>query len=131
MYPVSPESEQFAAQRHSDALALRMQALALLKQAQAIDGLKPFALAHEHRGGTSVYLCWANMQPTEEEACEVLSAFGNEFEPEREEVITVEDELTIEQIAGVDPNARVADLLERATSAHRADDRAREAGQRA
>ena len=84
-------------------LVLRCQALALLEQAAAVDGLKPFAVTHQHEFGASTYLLWSTAKPTESDAVEVLDSL---FEPERNEWLTVEEDLTLQEMCGVSVGSR-------------------------
>lgn len=88
---------------------LRTKALALLQEAQALDGLKPFTVTHTHSFGESTYVLWAAEKPTLEEAEAVLDS---EFEPDREETLAVEDCFTLEEMSGVAVTARLPDILE-------------------
>lgn len=87
----SSESESTADQ-------LRRQAADLLRQAQALDGLKPFIVTHAHEFGESSYMTWFGDEPTEEMATSVLDS---EFEPDRNETLFVEEYVTIEELVGV------------------------------
>lgn len=90
-------------------LRLRTQALALLQEAQAFDGLKPFIVTHTHSFGETTYVLWAAETPSQIEAETVLDC---EFEPDREETLVVEDCFTLEEMAGVSVTARLPDILE-------------------
>lgn len=78
---------------------LRQSALLLLEQANKLDGLKPYAVVHEHAYGTSAYMCWTNTPDglTQEEAKVVLDS---EFEEDRDEVLTIQD-LPLNELTGV------------------------------
>ncbi len=91
------------------ALALRAQALALLEQAKAIDGLQPFVVTHSHATGTSSYLAWAKSEPTEAQAASVLDA---EFEPDRDEFLAIESNITLDELTGVSVSSRVVEQEE-------------------
>lgn len=93
----------------TDALMLRVKALALLQQAEALDGLRPFMVIHEHDMGAAGYLAWNHDVPSEKEASAVLTS---EFEAGREEVLTVMSDVTLDEIAGVAPSARIQDVLQ-------------------
>lgn len=86
------------------ALALRAQAVGLLQEAQALDGLKPFTVTHSHRFGDTTYLVWSAQEPTEQQAVAVLES---EFEPERDEHLAIEGNHTLEEVAGLATNARL------------------------
>ena len=94
-------------------LRLRTQALALLQEAQAADGLKPFTVTHTHSYGESTYVLWAAETPTQEHAKAVLDC---EFEPERDETLAVEDCFTLEEMTGVALTARLQDILDSSES---------------
>lgn len=99
-------------------LLLRTKALALLQEAQAVDGLKPFTVTHTHSFGESTYVLWAAEKPTQEEAKAVLDS---EFEPDREETLVVEDCFSLEEMSGVAVTARLPDILESLQSPGQAD----------
>lgn len=99
-------------------LLLRTKALALLQEAQAVDGLKLFTVTHTHRFGESSYVLWAAEKPTQEQAEAVLDS---EFEPDREETLAVEDCFSLEEMSGVAVTARLPDLLESLQSPGQAD----------
>lgn len=80
------------------ALSLRTQALALLQQAEAIDGLKPYVLTHVFEVNSAAYLSWSRSEPTEEMAVSVLDSA---FEPDRGEWIAVEDSIKLEELTGL------------------------------
>ena len=63
----------------TQALSLRVQALALLQQAQQLDGLKPFLIHHSHQYGTTGYLVWGTEEPDEVTAAKLLDS---EYEPD-------------------------------------------------
>jgi hypothetical protein len=90
-------------------LILRSKALALLQEAQALDGLKPFTVTHHHSYGASTYVLWAETQPSEDEAEAVLDA---EFEPDRDETLEIEDNFTLEEMTGVATTSRLQDIQE-------------------
>lgn len=93
----------------TEALSLRIQALALLQQAQQIDGLSPFLITHRHQYGHTGYLVWASEEPTEKVASKMTDS---QFEPELVETLDVESMISLEQIAGTDITQRVPDVLE-------------------
>lgn len=78
-------------------LVLRRQALALLEQAMAADGLKPFVVSHHHAYGSASYMLWSSSIPDEPAAVAVLQS---EFEPERNEWISVEEMLPLHSLCG-------------------------------
>lgn len=90
------------------ALQLRTKALALLKEAATLDGLKPYGVTHHHAYGASTYLLWAAEVPNEDEATRVLDA---EYEPDKDEEINIETSLTLEELTGVAVTARLPDIL--------------------
>jgi hypothetical protein len=79
---------------------LRRQALALLEQANELDGLKPYAVVHEHAFGTSAYMCWSNSPegPNQEDAESVLDS---EFEEDKDEVLTIQ-KMDLSDLTGED-----------------------------
>lgn len=79
------------------ALQLRIQAQALLEQAYAIDGLKPFSVTHHHRHGSSTYLLWADQAPDDHLAAELL---GADFEPEVRESMEIVEGFTLKDLCG-------------------------------
>lgn len=87
------------------AMDLRKQALALLQQAQEIDGLKPFTANHTHSFGETTYIIWSEQAPDEEGAASVLAS---KFEPELEETLFIQEGITLQQMTGVDPATRPA-----------------------
>lgn len=91
------------------ALQLRTQALALLEQAQSLDGLKPFIVMHQHNYGSSGYLCWFDREPTADEAATCLDA---EFEPNRNETLFIEGSITLDELTAVSLSARLAEQLQ-------------------
>jgi len=91
------------------ALKLRVEALALLQQAEALDHLKPYAVTHEHRSGLSTYLLWASHAPTTEQACAVLDA---PFEAELDETLEIKSDFTLDELTGVSVGARLDNLVE-------------------
>ena len=90
-----------------NALQLRTQALALLQQAAAIDGLKPFGVTHWHDSGASTYIVWATAAPGEAEASKVLES---EFEPDQGERLEIEDAFTLDELTGVAVWTRIDEL---------------------
>lgn len=90
--------ERLREANHTKALHLRAQAQGLLDQAAAIDGLKPYCVVHEHEFGVSTYLIWHTTQLTQQMAEGLLDS---EFEPERGEQLTVHEDFTSAELAGV------------------------------
>lgn len=90
------------------ALNLRKRAMALLDQAEALDGLHPFVVTHRHNFGQSSYVLWARTQPAQEDAELVLDAT---FDPDDEE-LTIEGDFTLEEFVGVSPAHRLLDLID-------------------
>ncbi|MGF6440375.1 hypothetical protein [Paraburkholderia youngii] len=74
------------ADKKQQANTLRLQALALLEQATAIDGLKPYRVTHANGFGTAEYLGGFDHEPSAEEAA---AFFELNFEPDRDEVLTI------------------------------------------
>lgn len=93
----------------TQAMSLRVQALALLQQAQQLDGLKPFFIQHNHEYGFSGYLVWGTEEPDEDTAAKMLDS---EYEPAKQEGIDIHSDLTLEEIAGTSVTHRVPDVLE-------------------
>lgn len=93
----------------TQALSLRVQALALLQQAQQLDGLKPFLIHHSHEYGSTGYLVWGTEEPDEETAAKLLDSG---YEPEKRESLDIESQITLEEIAGTSVAHRVPDVLE-------------------
>lgn len=84
--------------------SLREQAMALLRQAELLDGLKPYFIFHQHEYGGSAYLAWSTRPLREVDAASVLDC---EFEPERGETLYVEDQLTLDELVGISPGSRI------------------------
>ena len=91
------------------ALKLRIEALALLQKAEALDGLKPYAVTHQHRFGASTYFIWASHAPSTEEACAVLDG---PFEPKLEESLDIMGYFTLDELTGVSIGSRLDNLVE-------------------
>ena len=91
------------------ALKLRVEALALLQQAESLDRLKPYAVTHEHRSGSSTYFLWASHAPSTEEACTVLDA---PFESELDETLDIMGYFTLDELTGVSIGSRLDNLVE-------------------
>ncbi|MBK6616450.1 hypothetical protein [Ottowia sp.] len=92
----------------TQALSLRVQALALLQQAQELDGLHPFLIHHSHQYIGTSYLVWAQTEPDEETAAKMLDS---QYEPEKNEGLHIESGVTLEEIAGTSVAHRVPDVL--------------------
>lgn len=92
--------------QQTKALELRVKAQALLEQAQALDGFKPFAIVHDHQYGVSCYLAWHLQEPTQSQAESILHC---EFEPDRSESLHVLSDLTIAELCGVSLPSRIED----------------------
>lgn len=64
------------------ALALRVRAAALLEEAQALDGLLPFAVVHQHSSGSTHYVAWGPIQkgeaPSEDQCIRILESLYEE-----------------------------------------------------
>lgn len=86
-------------EREDNALNLRAQAQRLLEMAQAIDGRRPFLVTHAHEYGSSGYVIWHTHTPTQKQAAALLDA---QFEPDRNESLSIEDNLTLRELTGVD-----------------------------
>ena len=92
----------------NEALSLRVQALALLQRAQQLDGLSPHLLCHSHGYGSTGYLVWASGPDLSEASA--AAVLESSFEPEKNESLSIESGISLEEIAGVDITKRVADL---------------------
>lgn len=67
---------------------LRRKAAEMMQQAQDIDGLRPVIVVHEHEFGTSCHVGWFGTDtPSEKQAAGILPC---DFEPERDEYLTIE-----------------------------------------
>lgn len=88
---------------------MRMKALKLMKDAQALDGLKPMLVMHEHEYGTSGYIGWTDKvnssEFTEDMAASILDS---KFDPDRE-MLHFEDSITLEELTGVSESSRMSD----------------------
>ncbi len=94
----------------TEALSLRVQALALLQQAQQLDGLYPYLLHHRHQYGSTGYLAWSPVPNFSKKA--IAYVLESSFEPEKNESLDIESGISLEEIAGVDTTKRVADIYE-------------------
>lgn len=65
---------------------LRTEALALLEQAEKLDGLRAYEIHHEHSHGLSHYLMWSAEYPSDQQAEAVLDI---EFDPDADETLEV------------------------------------------
>lgn len=81
---------------------LRAAAARLLAEAQAMDGLSPYLVVHQHKHGESNYVAWAAAQPNEEQAAAVLHS---EFEPDLNEYLNISGPLDLAEITGTDARA--------------------------
>jgi len=76
----------------SRAITLREEALKLLKQAQAIDGMMPHIVMHHHEYGDTGYIFWSDkITPEEDEV--VKAVLHSDFEPHKGEYLTVDNVL--------------------------------------
>lgn len=75
---------------------LRVQALELLRQAQDLDGKKPFLVTHSHQYGDTNYIGYFEEAPTQEQAEALLES---DFEEDRDETLNI-DELNIAELIG-------------------------------
>jgi len=89
----------------ADPQILRAKALALLQEAHTLDGRRPFIVTHSHRAGSTAYIGWFKGRPSEHEAAGLLE---EEFEPEREEYLSIDDTVSLESMAGVNPGVVLA-----------------------
>ena len=92
----------------TEALSLRVQAQALLEQAHALDGLHPFLLHHTHQYGTTGYVVWGESEPDEKTAGEMVDS---QFEPELDETLSVESNVTLQELVGIALAYRIPDVL--------------------
>lgn len=92
---------------HDQGLRMRVQALALLQQAAAMDRLKPYAVTHRHEHGSSTYLLWSHDVPSEAQAAAVLEA---DYEPEKGESLDIETLFSLEEICGIAPSSRLDEI---------------------
>jgi hypothetical protein len=93
-------------------LNLRIQALALLNQAHALDGLRPFLGIHSHRHGEDEQFMWAPEAPSQEE---LKVVFREGYESGRNESLESEAIRDLDVLVGVAPEARLADILQAAS----------------
>jgi len=93
----------------TEGLRLRTHAIALLQQAQEIDGLRPFSVTHNHRHGSSTYMLWAHELPRNEDAALVTQG---EYDGESNETLDIETYFDLEEICGVSVTSRLPALLE-------------------
>ena len=105
---ISTPATNLTDEKMARAMKLRNQALALLKEAQALDNLKPFAVTHSHATGISTYFCWGLTRPSKDEAALVLAS---PYTPEKNEGLDVEICVPLQEVLGVSPNCRIPDLL--------------------
>lgn len=86
------------------ALQLRVQALALLEQAAAIDGMKPFVAVHHDGQQATPFLLWSAATPDEEAVAAVIEA---SVDPGRGERIAIDSSISLGEISGTDPTCRI------------------------
>ena len=90
----------------TQALALRTQASALLEQARALDGLRPFAVVHAHEYGEYLSLGWGPFGQGERPSQSQCEAILQEpFEENRDESLAVYD-FSIAELCGLVPSGR-------------------------
>lgn len=90
--------------QETKALALRSKAQALLEEAQALDGLKPYAIVHDHQYGVSCYITWCESEPDLTQAQAVLDC---EFEPDRSESLHILSDLTVAELCATSVASRM------------------------
>ena len=90
---------------------LRREALGLLKMAQALDGLQPYVVMHDHEYGVSSYIGWGGDDLTPDEATSILDA---QFEYDKGETVVVDDGITLEEMTGVSPSSQIPSGIEEA-----------------
>lgn len=71
--PVQPTSQSAA--------AMRAAALAMLDKASQLDGMKLYAIEHDHRHGTDTHYAWFAHPPSHEEMEQVINAVTS-FDPD-------------------------------------------------
>lgn len=92
----------------TEALSLRVQALALLQQAQQLDGLYPYVVHHSHEYAFTGYLIWAPGPELSEEAA--ASVLESSFEPEKNESLDIESGVSLEEVVGIDVSKRLPNV---------------------
>ncbi|MBR8291223.1 hypothetical protein [Burkholderia cenocepacia] len=92
----------------TEAMVLRVKALGLLQQAEAVDALKPFVVLIGHGDETTACLAWNHNEPSRKE---VEALLGGELGTRCGHRVLVESKVTLEEIAGVALNARIPDIL--------------------
>jgi hypothetical protein len=90
------------------ALSLRAEALAILQEAEVLDGLKPFIVVHQQADRNDVYMCWAGARPSCDEVEAMLDA---KFEPAMGEKLITEQIDSLKEVAGTLLSRRIADVL--------------------
>lgn len=90
------------------AFKLRKAALSLLREAHAIDGLKPYLIIHEHRFGTDGHIRWSDKELQQDE---IESSLDGAFDVDREEKLTISNGFGLDDLTGVSPLVRVDYLL--------------------
>lgn len=81
----------------SKADALRVQAMELLSQAQALDGKLFYNIVHAHEFGITTYMMLAKGEPTQAQATAVLDSA---YEPELGESLSI-DSFNAHQLFGI------------------------------
>lgn len=90
--------------RMQQGMQLRAKALALLEQAQSIDGLKPMTVTHTFEYGHGTHLLWAKEVPTPRAAAIAIQA---DFEPGNGETLVIEHRNTLANFVGAPGANRV------------------------
>ncbi|PRD92271.1 hypothetical protein C6P88_16570 [Burkholderia contaminans] len=103
-----PRKETRSKEAKTEAMVLRVKALGLLQQAEAVDALKPFVVLIGHGDETTACLAWNHNEPSRKE---VEALLGGELGAHRGHRVLVESKVTLEEIAGVALNARIPDIL--------------------
>lgn len=85
-----------------DPQILRAKAFALMKEAEAIDGLKPYLISHRHEFGMAGYIGWANTEVTTLMASSILDS---PFEEGKGKFLSIEDRITLDELTGVLPSS--------------------------
>ncbi|VWC79826.1 hypothetical protein BLA39750_01111 [Burkholderia lata] len=93
----------------TEAMVLRVKALGLLQQAEAVDALKPFVVVVTRGDETTACLAWNHNEPRRKE---VEALLGGELGTCCGDRDLNESKVTLEEIAGVALNARIPDILD-------------------
>jgi hypothetical protein len=100
-----------SAEQLQSGLALRLQALDLLKKAQEIDGLRPFMAVCDQGDEQDEQFLWAHSLPSTQEL-EVV--FGDVLNPGGRADLGASSFHDLDVLCGIAPDARLPDLLKAA-----------------